>query len=93
MFAIISQENNSWKALLKSHYCKGLFHSVGKCLGYEKQYQWIIFDHDIAEILSFEINYCSITQEELKGLLALYICILTKNLKTICPFIHEIRPG
>ena len=92
---MISQENNSWKALLKSYYCKGLFHIVGGSLGHEKQYQWIIFDHDIAEILSFEINYCStqITQEELKGLLALYICILTKSLKTICPFIHEIRPG
>ena len=87
---MISQENNSWKALLKSYYCKGLFHIVGGSLGHEKQYQWIIFDHDIAEILSFEIN---LTQEELKGLLALYICILTKNLKTICPFIHEIRPG
>ena len=87
---MISQENNSWKALLKSYYCKGLFHIVGGSLGHEKQYQWIIFDHDIAEILSFEIN---ITQEELKGLLALYICILTKSLKTICPFIHEIRPG
>ena len=87
---MISQENNSWKALLKSYYCKGLFHIVGGSLGHEKQYQWIIFDHDIAEILSFEIN---LTQEELKGLLALYICILTKSLKTICPFIHEIRPG
>ena len=87
---MISQENNSWKALLKSYYCKGLFHIVGGSLGHEKQYQWIIFDHDIAEILSFEIN---LTQEKLKGLLALYICILTKSLKTICPFIHEIRPG
>ena len=54
---MISQENNSWKALLKSYYCKGLFHIVGGSLGHEKQYQWIIFDHDIAEILSFEINY------------------------------------
>ena len=77
---------------LKAFIVKGYLTVWGKSLGCDKQYRKIIYDHDIVKILLLKIRYC-MTQEKLKGLLALYICILTKIIQTICPFMHKIRPG
>ena len=44
-------------------------------------------------LLKYYYLRLGMTQEKLKGLLALYICILTKIIQTICPFMHKIRPG
>ena len=80
------------KRCLKAIIVKGYFTVWGKSLGHDKQYRYIIYDYDIVKILLLKIRYC-MTQEKLKGLLALYICILTKIIQTICPFMHQIRPG
>ena len=91
------QKTTHGKRCLKAIIVKGYFTVWGKSLGYDKQYRYIINDCDIVKILLLKTRYCNsqviMKQKKLKGLLALYICILTKIIQTICPFMHKIRPG
>ena len=92
------QKTTHGKRCLKAIIVKGYFTVWVKSLGYDKQYRYIIYDYDTVKILLLKIWYCInsqviMTQVKLKGLLALYICILTKIIQTICPFMHKIRPG